>query len=124
MDAVTIIVSAICSIIGALGGGGIMYYKQTRRLKEAEVEAKQSDEWKKLYEKSDAEASEKNKKIDELYAERQGMYNKLIEKDSIIARKDIEIERLKFTRCFVNGCKRRRPPREYEYYDEKDNITS
>ena len=104
MDYLTIIASAFCSIVGALGGGGIIYYK-------------------KLYEKSDEDSREKDRKIDALYTERQQMYNQLIERDSIIAKKDIVIERLRFTRCDVNGCKRRRPPREYEIYDtlDKDN---
>ena len=44
MDYLTIIASAFCSIVGALGGGGIIYYKQTRRMKEDEVEDKQTDE--------------------------------------------------------------------------------
>ena len=129
MDYLTIIVSAFCSIIGALSGGGIIYYRQNRRMKEVEVDAKQSDEWKRLYEKSDEDSREKDRKLDALYTERQQMYNQLIERDRTIARKDITIERLRFTRCDVNGCRRRRPPREYETYDtvdkenEKDNST-
>jgi len=129
MDYLTILASAFCSIVGALGGGGIIYYKQTRRMKEAEVEAKQSDEWKKLYEKSDEDSREKDRKIDALYCERQQMYNQLIERDRTIAYKDIQIERLKFARCDINGCRRRRPPREYEACDateksnEKDDTT-
>ncbi len=129
MDYLTIIVSAFCSIVGALSGGGIIYYRQNRRMKEVEVDAKQSDEWKRLYEKSDEDSREKDRKLDALYTERQQMYNQLIERDRTIARKDITIERLRFTRCDVNGCRRRRPPREYETYDtvdkenEKDNST-
>lgn len=122
MDLLTILVSAFCSIVGALGGGGIIYHKQTRRMKEAEVEAKQSDEWKKLYEKSDDDSREKDKKIDALYDERQQMYNQLIERDRTIAYKDIQIERLKIARCDINGCRRRRPPREYETSDTPDRY--
>lgn len=124
MDFLTIIVSAVCSIIGALGGGGIIYYRQTKHMKEAEVDAKQSEEWRKLFEQSDEDSRKKDKKIDGLYEERQNLYNKLLEKDRIIARRDIDLERLNFARCYVNGCKRRQPPRDYEGDNkDKDNET-
>lgn len=116
-DYLTIIVSAFCSIVSALGGGGIIYYRQTRRMKEADVDAKQSEEWKKLYEKLDADSRAKDQKIDTLLAERQQMHNQLVERDRTIAIKEIQIERLKFARCDTTGCRRRRPPREYEAID-------
>lgn len=123
-NGIVILISALASLIGALGGGGVMYYRQTKQLKEAEVEAKQSDEWRKLFEQTDADSREKDKKIDGLYEQRQELYNTLLEKDRLIASKDIEIQRLNFSRCYVNGCRRRQPPRDYEQDTYKNEAAA
>lgn len=114
----TVIVSALSALLGALGGSGLLYFRQNRKLKEIEVEAKQSEEWKKLYETSDTDSREKDHKIDALYSERQGLLERLIEKERVIASKDIEMERLSFARCDVNECRKRKPPRRYEYNEQ------
>lgn len=119
MESLTVIISALSALVGALGGGGLLYFRQNRRLKETEVEAKQSEEWKKLYETSDKDSREKDLKIDALYAERQRLLERLIERERVISQKDIEIERLSFARCDVNECRKRKPPRRYE---ENNNV--
>lgn len=123
MDSITAIATVIATLIGAVSGGGLLYYRQTRKIKEIEAEAKQSAEWKKLFDQSDEDSREKDKKIDALYEERQQLYKQLIERDKTIAQKDIQIERLRFMRCFINGCRKRQPKREYETFVEAETDT-
>lgn len=66
---IDIIVGAVCSLVAALGGGGIIYFRQTKKMKEAEVIHTQADEWKRLYEESEEERKALSSKIDELYKE-------------------------------------------------------
>ena len=40
MEWVDVIVTAVCSLLAAIGGGSIIYYKQNRALKTAEVVGK------------------------------------------------------------------------------------
>lgn len=125
MDYVTLLINAVISLL-TIGGGSILFVRQSRRMKEVEVEAKQSDEWRKLFDQSDTDSRDKDRKIDTLYEERQQLYHKIIEKDKIIAGKDIMIERLKFDRCEIADCLKRHPPRKYgvAYLDnenEKNN---
>ena len=50
MEWINVIVTAICSLLAAVGGGTVMFYKQNRKLKDAEVIHTQADEWKRFHE--------------------------------------------------------------------------
>lgn len=114
MDTLTVIITALASFITALGGSSILYLRQNRRLKDMELESRQSDEWKRLYETSDKDSREKDAKIDSLYGERQRLLAQLIAKEREASSLKVEQERLMFARCDVNECRKRRPPRRYE----------
>lgn len=87
-ESIITIINLIGSILGILGigtgvGAGMLFYSKNKRMKEAEArmkeieaEAKQSFEWKKLYDISDTDSREKDAKIDKLYDERQSLLHK------------------------------------------------
>lgn len=81
LDWLTVIVSAATAIVGAIGGGGIIYWKENKKGKSLDNDSKKLDnnekvisEWKEMY-------HEKEKKCNE--------------KDQIIVRKDDKIEQLR-----------------------------
>lgn len=85
MEWINIIVSAVCALLGALGGGSVFYFQQNRRLKAAEAqhaeviahnEAENSEveRWSELADRADEQLKEarqhiilKNKQVDNLY---------------------------------------------------------
>ena len=69
MEWINIIVSAVCALAGALGGGSLLYIKTNRQLKKVEVVHSQADEWKRLYEESEEERKALSDKVDKLYKE-------------------------------------------------------
>ena len=98
MDINTIIqlIAAGTTLLTVLGGGSIFYISITKQLKQAEVkdknvdiELKEADAWKDLYEKSQERANKKSETIHSLY-------EKLNEKDRTINEKEAEILRLKY----------------------------
>lgn len=118
MEWVNIVVTAAIALLSALGGAGLIFWRQTKRMKEAEAEraevATQHEyvkEWKELYEKKEAKVNELDAKIDDLRKELRAeqMKNNLLE---------LEKEKLKWAKCTVNGCKNRQPP---HYYDTQGN---
>ena len=114
MDWISIIVSAVCATIGALSGAGILFYRQTKRTKEAEankaeieVTKNQSDEWQELYyEQRDRvkEAREECMRLRLLKEESTNKANKL----------ELENQQLEWFRCTVNNCKMRKPPHVFD----------
>ena len=126
MEWINLIVGSICSLVGAFTGGGILFFKYNKQLKQQEVIRNQADEWKRLYEEADEERkskdaviAKKDEKIDELYKERntesRGRMNA-----------EMEVQRLRWYHCTVSGCTKRRPPHvfdtqgnELEAQDEK-----
>lgn len=124
-ESIITIINLIGSILGILGigtgvGAGMLFYSKNKRMKEAEArmkeieaEAKQSLEWKKLYDISDTDSREKDAKIDKLYDERQSLLHKIIEIERRSAVKDITIAHLTYNRCDINDCDKRHPPRTH-----------
>lgn len=107
MDWITIIVGAACSLIGAFGGGSVLYFQQNKKLKSLEVIHNQADEWKRLYDEADTERKEKDVKLDKMREERDSAKS-----DS--AHKDLDIQKLRWYHCTCNGCKNRRPPHVFD----------
>lgn len=85
MDWINFIVTSVCALLGALGGGSIIYFRQTRRMKaaeaqRAEIEAHNAAEnseierWRGLADRSEAQLKEardhiqvKNEQVNKLY---------------------------------------------------------
>jgi hypothetical protein len=114
MEWINLIVGSICSLVGAFTGGGILFFKYNKQLKQQEVIRNQADEWKRLYEEADEERkskdaviAKKDEKIDELYKERntesRGRMNA-----------EMEVQRLRWYHCTVSGCTKRRPPHVFD----------
>jgi hypothetical protein len=141
LDWLTIVVGAVCSLLGALGGGSIFFVKENKRSKQLENSQKIIEEWKEMYHEKEKKCNEKDsllalkdqekeqlqKKIGALYEERSKYMAKreleLKQKDAEHAdetrQKNEEIAELKmrnaeleWNECRVNGCDRREPPRD------------
>ena len=107
------VISAVVSLAGAFGGATLLFYRQNKAAKELDNEAKQSEEWRKLYEMERGEVEDLNKKIDSLYTE---IRKHRDEKNTMAKRiTELEIDNTKSTiyRCEVAGCARRKPPTGY-----------
>lgn len=112
----TIILSIATLIIG---GGGLLYYKQNKLAKELENEAKQSEEWRKLYEEMKAEAKERDAKIDDLYTQIKAHRDEKAELRTTIADLQVKVTSLKYTKCEKLYCAERVPPTELTPSNEK-----
>lgn len=93
MEWINIIVSAVCALLGALGGGSVFYFQQNRRLKAAEAqhaeviahnEAENSEveRWRGLADRTDEQLKQacehiilKNKQVDNLYKRQHELEN-------------------------------------------------
>lgn len=71
MDSLPFISEFITAIITAIVtfAGSFLFYKQEKKSKEIDNEARQSDEWRKLYLESQEDSRRKDQKIDDLYRE-------------------------------------------------------
>ena len=118
-----VIISSLVSLVLGIGST-ILFYPQTRREKNLQNEAKQSEEWKKLYDEERSVRAEDHKeweadrlrmdtKIDELYA----LITKHRDEKAAInkekAEMAIELTRLKMLKCEVVNCPNRKPPTGY-----------
>lgn len=130
---VIIAISTIFTLI--VGTGGILFYKQSKRLKAAEAAAAEkdvlrrdlenqkstNDEWIRLYNETKAELLSAQTKVNELQ-------NKLQKSIEVEGHQRLVINDLTWSRCIVNGCANRVPPRNFEKKLEKienlhDDIT-
>ena len=123
----TELIIAFSSLIAViLGTGGVLFHKQNKRLKAAEAEAAEkaviakdlenqktaSDEWIRLYNETKDELNDCRKKISELQ-------NKLYMAIEVEAQQRLVINDLEWSRCVLNGCSKRQPPRNFEKKLEK-----
>ena len=116
MDWISILVGAICSLVGAFGGGSILYFRQNKKLKEMEVVHTQSDEWQELYNDLKEEKKRLNCKVDELYKER----NSMIEEKQQL---QLKVQQLCWYRCEVEHCQKRKPPHVYSAQGDEMSAT-
>lgn len=125
---IDVIISAISSFLLAMGGSGLLFWRQSKRLKEVEVrkgeqelDAEQTAQWKELYERRDARVRVLDDKVDALYTQIHELQKTNDSLSSEIERLkgeievqkgkyELEIEQLKYTKCVVRGCKLRQPP--------------
>ncbi len=86
MEWINVIVTAVCSLLAAIGGGSVIYYKQNRALKSAEVvsknvenETKAIDNWQELYQEVKQENLRLSNKIDELYKQQHALMQRVFD---------------------------------------------
>lgn len=117
-----IISSAVSLILGI--GSTVLFFPQTRKEKNLQNEAKQAEEWKKLYDEERKARDEDQKdweqertrldaKIDDLYVQ---INRHRDEKAEIIKRNtklEVENTRLTMLKCEVVNCLNRKPPTGY-----------
>ena len=112
-------ISGLLTLI--VGTGGILFYKQSKRLKAAEAAAAEkevlkkdlenqkstNDEWIRLYDEKKNELSSCQMKLVDLQ-------NKLQKAAEVEGHQRLVINDLTWSRCIVNGCPNRTPPRNFE----------
>ncbi|MEG1543262.1 MAG: hypothetical protein RR382_01880 [Tannerellaceae bacterium] len=108
MDWINLIITSIVAL-----GGTFLFYRENKRGKIIENEARQSEEWKKLYEESKQDSKEKDAKIDSLYLEikehRADYYE--LQKDCETVK--LDNVKMKMLKCEKPGCTLRTPPTGY-----------
>lgn len=104
MEWINVIVTAVCSLLAAIGGGSVIYYKQNRALKSAEVaekevqnETRAIDNWQELYQEVKQENLRLSNKIDELYKQQHSLMQRVF---------DLQNE-VKIHSCLRLDCKER-----------------
>lgn len=125
----TEIIISIIGFITTLVGGGILFYKQNKRLKLAEAmlaernvsakdlenERTSNQEWIKLYNEQCAYSKRLEAKLQLVNDDNKQL--RKIEHDyaELDAKQRIIISQLTWSRCDVNECPNRKPPRDYEH---------
>ena len=116
------IISALTTVLGILlGSGGVLFWKQDKRAKVLENEAKQSDEGRKLYERSDQDSRDKDAKIDAMYAEKKELRQELDRKSEEITELKLKNKELEYQKCQKFECTRRLPPRFFVCANKLEN---
>ena len=119
MTEIITIISTLFTLI--VGTGGILFYKQSKRLKAAEAAAAEkdvlkrdlenqkstNDEWIRLYEETKEALEKSQMKNAELNM-------KLQKATELEGQQRLVINDLAWSRCIVNGCSKRQPPRSFE----------
>lgn len=118
----TEIIVALTGLIAALiGTGGVLFYKQNKRLRAAEAAAMEkdvltkdlenqkstNDEWIRIYDETKKELTVAREKIATLQ-------NKLQKAIELEGQQRLAINDLTWTKCVVNECPHRKPPRDLE----------
>lgn len=117
-----IISSVVSLVVGA--GSMIFFYPQTRKEKELQNEAKNAEEWRKLYDevhearKEDKQewCTEKDRldsKIDALYVQLSKYRDEMAETHKRNTELEVENIRLSMLKCEVVNCLNRKPPTGY-----------
>lgn len=118
------IISALTTLLGILlGGGGVLFWKQNKRAKEIENEAHQSDEWRKLYERSEQDSRDKSDKIDRLYDEKKELRERFETLMAECAELKIQNKELEYQKCQRFECLKRCPPRFYNQNNTNEDST-
>ena len=89
--------------------------KEAAAAKKAEAEniTQYAAEWKKCYEEERKVEEELNRKIDQLYKEKEQDRERIRDLQSKNVKLELENQALNFKKCEVRGCKGRKPPSDY-----------
>lgn len=109
MDWLTTIAAGI---IGCVSGNIALFvfFPQMRRMKNIENEAKQSEEWRKLYIEAKNETKELSGKIDSLYIDKGKQRDQEVLLHQTVAELSVENTKLKILKCELPACGKRTPP--------------
>lgn len=120
----------ISQIIAMIGGivatillpliGAFQFYDSKKRKEAASANKAEADnitqyaaEWKKCYEEERKVEEELNRKIDQLYKEKEQDRERIRDLQSKNVKLELENQALNFKKCEVRGCKERIPPSGY-----------
>lgn len=109
-------IEIVTAIVSGLLAGGLtpfLFFRQERNSKDIENEAKQSEEWKKLYEETKEELKERDAKIDALYAQIHEQRDTEADMAKHITEVEVENTKCKMMMCEVPSCPNRRPQTGY-----------
>ena len=150
-ELLTYVITSVVSMLCTGGLGSIIYFKQQKKLKAAEVRAAEVDikshevevksqeisnlsnsnaEWIRLYNETKEEKlrleeqlAAATDKLDEIYKSKDMAWDRYSDSRAECNKKDMVIAELNWYRCEVNGCPYRKPPRKYgEMEFPKDAI--
>lgn len=144
-EILSLIITGVLSALTTGGIGSIFYFKQNRKLKDAEVKAADADiktveisnlsssneEWIKLYNNALEEKNrlkeiirETSDKLDAAYQSKDTAWAKYSDCRQECNKKDLIISDLNWYRCEINACPYRKPPRRYGDMDFPKNGIS
>jgi hypothetical protein len=107
MEKVSIVVDCIVAMIGALSGGGLIFFVQNKRLKELEVKNKDFE----LYEKADNKCNELMERNQKVRDEQMLMFEQNMKLKEEIGSLKIKIKELEVCKCVKFACTERQPPK-------------
>jgi len=107
-------INILVNVVTLFGGGSLLFFTFNRKLKALEVKEKevevvhsQADEWKRLYEESERE----RKCVADEYEKLKTKHEEDIRE---IGKLTLNVEKLTWYRCTVQGCQKRRPPHVFD----------
>lgn len=110
-----IVATILLPLIGAFQFHDSKKRKEAAAAKKAEAEniTQYAAEWKKCYEEERKVEEELNRKIDQLYKEKEQDRERIRDLQSKNVKLELENQALNFKKCEVRGCKERKPPSDY-----------
>ena len=110
-----IVATILLPLIGAFQFYDSKKRKEAAAAKKAEAEniTQYAAEWKKCYEEERKVEEELNRKIDQLYKEKEQDRERIRDLQSKNVKLELENQALNFKKCEVRGCKDRKPPSDY-----------
>lgn len=110
-----IVATILLPLIGAFQFYDSKKRKEAAAAKKAEAEniTQYAVEWKKCYEEERKVEEELNRKIDQLYKEKEQDRERIRDLQSKNVKLELENQALNFKKCEVRGCKERKPPSDY-----------
>lgn len=110
-----IVATILLPLIGAFQFYDSKKRKEAAAAKKAEAEniTQYAAEWKKCYEEERKVEEELDRKIDQLYKEKEQDRERIRDLQSKNVKLELENQALNFKKCEVRGCKERKPPSDY-----------
>lgn len=132
------IVISLIGLLGViLGGGTFVFYKQNKKLKEAEAASMEKDvlakdlankqtaneEWITLYDEQKEYSKRLEVKLDNVNEENKELKKLLNDYRELDTKQRLLITNLNWARCEVNECAKRRPPRDFQnLFNEAESM--